>query len=74
VKTSAATDLTVGGPTLAAHAFKARLVDECHLFVPPVLAGAGTPAFSIDVRVTLGLLDEHRFGGGAVHLAHRTHR
>jgi hypothetical protein len=29
MKTSAASDLTVGGPTLAAHAFNAGLVDEC---------------------------------------------
>jgi hypothetical protein len=31
MKVSAASDLTVGGPTsLAAHAFTAGLVDECH--------------------------------------------
>ncbi len=29
---SADRDITIGGPTLAAHAFQARLVDECHLY------------------------------------------
>src|SRR3954469_10182649 len=41
IKTSAASDLTVGGATLAAHAFHAGLVDECQLFVHPVLVGEG---------------------------------
>jgi len=44
MKTSAASDFTVGGPTLAAHAFNAGLVDECHLFMYPVLVGQGKPA------------------------------
>src|SRR6266536_2862255 len=35
MKASATRDLAVGGPTLAAHAFKAGLVDACHLFIPP---------------------------------------
>jgi dihydrofolate reductase len=45
MKTSAASDFTVGGPTLAAHAFNAGLVDECHLFMYRVLVGQGKPAF-----------------------------
>jgi len=70
MKRSAASDLAVGGPTLAAHAFNAGLVDECHLFVYPVLLGHGKPAFSGDARAQLELLEEHRFGG-AVYLRHR---
>ena len=72
MKTSAASDLTVGGPTLAADAFNAGLVDECHLFVCPVLVGGGKSAFPSDARVQLGLLEEHRFGNGAVYLRYRT--
>lgn len=72
MKTSAASDLTVGGPTLAAHAFAAGLVDECQLFVHPVLVGDGKPAFPSDARLQLELLDEHRFGNGVVHLGYRT--
>jgi dihydrofolate reductase len=72
MKTSAASDLTIGGPTLAAHALDAGLVDECHLFVHPVLVGGGKPAFPGDARIQLELLDEHRFGNGFVYLRYRT--
>jgi dihydrofolate reductase len=71
MKTSAASDLAVSGATLAAHAFNAGLVDECHLFVYPVLLGEGKPAFSSDARVQLELLEEHRFGNGVVYLRYR---
>jgi dihydrofolate reductase len=72
LKASAASDLTVGGSTLAAHAFEAGLVDECHLFICPVLLGRGKPAFAGDARVQLELLEERRFGNGVVYLRHRT--
>ena len=72
LKTSAASDLTVGGATLAAHAFNAGLVDECHLFVYPVLLGKGKPAFPSDARVQLELQEEHPFGSGVVYLRYRT--
>jgi dihydrofolate reductase len=71
IKTSATGDVTVGGPTLAAHAFDAGLVDECHLFVGPVLVGGGKSAFPSDARTELELLDEHRFGNGVVYLRYR---
>jgi dihydrofolate reductase len=68
MKVAASRDLLVGGPTLAAQAFTAGLVDECHLFVWPVLLGGGKPALSADARTELELLDERRFGNGVVHL------
>jgi dihydrofolate reductase len=68
MKTSAASDLTVAGPTLAAHAFNAGLVDECELFVYPVLVGGGKPAFPRDARIQLELLEERRFEIGVVNL------
>jgi dihydrofolate reductase len=71
IKASAARDLTVGGSILAAHAFNAGLVDECQLFVHPVLVGRGKPAFPIDAGVQLHLLEEHRFGNGVVNLRYR---
>src|SRR4051794_2486964 len=71
MKTSAARDFTVGGPALAAHAFKAGLVDECQLFIYPVLVGHGKPAFPRDARVQLELLEEHRFANGVVNLGYR---
>ena len=71
LKASAASDLTVGGSTLAAHAFNAGLIDECHLFMYTVLVGEGKPAFSGDARVQLDLLEERRFGDGVVYLRYR---
>jgi dihydrofolate reductase len=65
-------DITVAGPNLAAQAIRAGLVDEYHLMLSPVVVGGGTPFFPDGVRVTLDLLDEHRFGNGAVHLRYRT--
>jgi dihydrofolate reductase len=72
MKASAASDVTVGGATLAAHAFDAGLVDECQLFIYPVLVGEGKRAFSSEARVQLELLEEHRFGNGVVNLRYRT--
>ncbi|MGD0882613.1 MAG: dihydrofolate reductase family protein [Acidimicrobiales bacterium] len=71
LKASAASELTVGGPTLAAHAFHAGLVDECQLFVYPIVVGDGKPAFPSDARVELDLLEEHRFSNGVVNLRYR---
>lgn len=72
MKTSAAGDFTVGGPTLAAHAFNAGLVDESHLFIYPVLLGQGKPALPSGATTQLQLLEEHRFGNGVVYLRYRT--
>ncbi|MDQ1443567.1 MAG: hypothetical protein QOI20_31 [Acidimicrobiaceae bacterium] len=72
MKASAAGDFTVGGAALAAQAFNAGLVDECHLFIYPVLVGQGKPAFTSGARAQLELLEEHRFGNGVVYLRHRT--
>ena len=72
LKESAGRDISVGGPGLAAQAIKAGLVDECHLFVSPIIVGGGTQALPDDVRLNLELLDEHRFGNGVVHLSYRT--
>jgi dihydrofolate reductase len=71
LKASAPSDLTVGGANLAAHAFNAGLVDECQLFVGPVLVGDGKPAFPRDARIQLELLEERRFASGVVNLRYR---
>jgi dihydrofolate reductase len=72
MKASGASDMTVGGSILAAHAFNAGLVDECQLFIYPMLIGEGKPVFASDARVQLDLLEEHRFGNGVVYLRYRT--
>ena len=71
MKASATSDLTVGGPHLTAHALKAGLVDECHLFIRPVLVGGGKPALPSDTRAELELLDDRRLSNGVVYLRYR---
>ena len=71
LKAAASRDLIVGGPNLAAQAFQAGLVDECHLFIWPVVLGGGKPALSTDRRAELELLVERRFSNGVVHLSYR---
>ncbi|EMY32563.1 deaminase-reductase domain-containing protein [Arthrobacter crystallopoietes BAB-32] len=68
LKESAERDLSVGGPTLAAHAFKAGLVDECIFYIAPVSIGGGTPGLPPGQRLSLELRDERRFGNGVVYL------
>jgi dihydrofolate reductase len=72
MKALAGRDLIVGGPDLAAQAFKTRLVDECHLFIAPIVVGGGKQSLPDDVRLMLELLDERRFGNGMVYLFYRT--
>jgi dihydrofolate reductase len=72
LKAAAGRDLAVGGAALAAEAFSAGLVDECHLFLAPVLVGGGKRALADAVRLQLELVDERRFGNGVVYLRYRT--
>jgi dihydrofolate reductase len=72
LKTVADRDLTVGGPHLAAQALAAGLVDECRLYLAPVIVGGGNRAFPDKVRVPLELVEERRFGNGMVFLGYRS--
>ena len=71
MKADASRDLTVGGANLAAHAFRAGLVDECHLFIYPVIVGGGKPSLPSGLRAKLELLDQRRFDSGVVYVRHR---
>ena len=71
MKASATGDLTVGGAHLAAHALRAGLVDECHLFIRPVVVGGGKPALPSGTRADLELLDDRRLSNGVVYLRYR---
>ncbi len=71
MKSSAKSDLTVAGAELAAFAFRAGLIDECHLLLNPILVGGGKQALPREVRTRLELLDEGRFANGVVHLHYR---
>jgi dihydrofolate reductase len=72
LKAEAMRDLSVGGPGLAAHALAAGLVDECHLFVAPVIVGGGTRFLPEGLRLDLELGGERCFDNGTVYLQYRT--
>lgn len=71
LKEASGRDITIGGPEIAGQAIDAGLVDECHLFLGPVVVGAGKRSLPAHVRVQLDLLDERRFGNGVIHLHYR---
>jgi dihydrofolate reductase len=70
MKSESPSDLSIGGSALAAHAIRAGLVDEYHHVVLPVIVGGGKRWLPDDVRVDLRLVEERRFGSGAVYLAY----
>jgi len=65
-------DILIGGPELAAHAFRAGLIDECHLFIIPILVGGSKSALPDNLRMELELLVERSFRNGTVYLRYRT--
>ncbi len=71
LKSSAERDISIGGPNLAAQAFEAGLVDECHLLLSPIIVGGGKRALPDGVALELELVDERRFGNGVVYLHYR---
>ena len=71
-KAAAPHDIGIGGAALAAEAIRAGVVDECGLFLSPVVVGGGTRALPDGVRWPLELVEEHRFRNGVVYLRYRT--
>lgn len=71
MKAAAPGHLTVGGANLARQGFEAGLVDECRLFVAPVVVGGGKPALPRDMRLDLELADEQRFSSGTIYVRYR---
>ncbi len=68
LKAQSRLDMSVAGPTLAAHAIRTGLVDEYHLLVVPAMLGGGIRVLPSNVRIRLELLDERRFANGMVSL------
>ena len=64
-------DINIGGAELAGLALEADLVDECHLFLNPVIVGGGKPAFRAALRRNFELLETRRFDTGVIHLHYR---
>ena len=71
LKAAATHDLLIGGPGLAAHAFRSGLIDECHLFLVPVIVGGGKKFLPDNIRLALELVEEQRFGNGTLFLRYR---
>src|SRR5262245_62122034 len=68
---TSAHDIFIGGAELAALALESDLVDECHLFLHPVIVVGRNPESQTAIRQNLELLDTRRFGTGAIHLRYR---
>ncbi|HSK28110.1 MAG TPA: dihydrofolate reductase family protein [Jiangellales bacterium] len=64
-------DLTVDGPTLAAQAIAAGLVDEYHLFITTSVVGGGKRFFPDGVRLDLELVEERPFDSGLIYARYR---
>jgi dihydrofolate reductase len=71
LKESSVRDILIGGHNLAAQVFEAGLVDQCHLFLAPVIVGDGKPCFSAGLRLDLELEDLRRFESGMLFLRYR---
>jgi len=67
-------DVSIGGPTLAAAALRAGIVDGVDLYLNPVVVGGGTPALPDDVRFGLELHATERFDNGVVLLRYTIDR
>ncbi|MFC7430054.1 MULTISPECIES: dihydrofolate reductase family protein [unclassified Agrococcus] len=72
LKAASAVDLTIDGPTLAAQAIDAGLVDEIHVFMTSTAVGGGTPLLPRGRRLDLRLLEHRAFDSGLVHLRYAT--
>ncbi len=68
LKRSTGADIAIGGAEIAGQAIGAGLVDECHLFLCPIVVGGGKRALPHNMRIQLELLGERRFSNGVVHL------
>ncbi|HEX2991575.1 MAG TPA: dihydrofolate reductase family protein [Anaerolineales bacterium] len=71
LKKTSEQDISIGGPEIAAHAFRVGLIDECQLYIAPIVVGGGKPSLPDDVRLELELLEERAFSSGVVFLRYR---
>jgi dihydrofolate reductase len=71
LKETSTADITIGGAEFAGQALALGLVDECHLFLGPIVVGGGKRALPDGLRARLELLDEHRFANGVIYLRYR---
>ena len=67
-------DVSIGGPTLAAEALRAGIVDELALLSVPAVVGGGTASLPDGIRLELELLDSRRFAGGTTYARYAVRR
>lgn len=61
--------MSIGGPTLAASAIEAGLVDEFRMVIHPVIVGGGKPYFpNLKAPTNLTLLETRHFSSGQMYL------
>ena len=59
------------GPTTAAEAIRAGMIEEFHFFVVPMMVGGGLRALPDGVRLGLRLVEHRTFANGVVHVRYR---
>lgn len=74
LKASTQGGLMIAGPTLAAQALRAGLVDVVDLVLLPIVIGGGLAVFPDDVRLGLELISERRFTCGALAVRYHVSR
>jgi len=75
LKEQSAGNLAVGGAGLAATFIRLDLIDEYHVFINPVVLGAGTPFFpQAGIPLELELLEARKFGSRVVYLRYQRKR
>lgn len=67
-------DVSIGGPTLAAAALEAGLVDEITAYVMPHVVGGGLPWLPAGLNTGLELRESRTFDGGAVAMVYDVRR
>ena len=65
-------DISIGGAELTGLALECGLVDECHVFLHPLILGGGKPAFGAGSRWNLELCESRPVAAGIIHLHYRT--
>lgn len=65
-------DLSIDGPTIAAQAIAAGLVDEYAVFMTTSAVGGGTRFFPDGVRLDLEMVEHRVFGSGLIYARYRT--